>query len=193
MKICVDAGHGGTDPGSVGTNPFRLEERSFTLSLALLLEAALRSHGHRVVMTRRRDRTLGLGARARFANRFAADLFVSLHANAATTPVPEGMEVFHFPGSGAGRQLARAVLASLLAALPSHRDRGAKPANLAVLRRTRMPAILVECEFLTNPRQLRFLAQRANQRLLAAAIVAGVDQFGSSGSRRVRARRQPAA
>jgi N-acetylmuramoyl-L-alanine amidase len=94
--------------------------------------------------------------------------------------------VFHFPGSGAGRQLARAVLASLLAAFPRHRDRGAKPANLAVLRQTRMPAILVECEFLTNPRQLRFLAQRGNQRLLAAAIVAGVDQFGSSVSRRVR-------
>ena len=191
MRVCVDAGHGGADSGAVGTDPFRIEEKNFALSLARLLGTALRSHRHRVVMTRRSDRTLGLGARARFANRLAVDVFVSIHANAAPSPVAEGIETIHFPGSAAGRRLALLVHASLMAAFPRHRNRGVKPANLAVLRQTTMPAVLVECEFLTNPRQLRFLAERANQRLLARAIATGVGQFGAAKSTPAR-RRRPA-
>jgi N-acetylmuramoyl-L-alanine amidase len=172
MKLCIDAGHGGTDPGSSGPG---LVEKDFTLALALLLEEELESRGHWVVMSRRRDRTLALAARAAFANRLEADVFVSLHANAAGRPDVQGMEAFHFTGSAAGRTLGRSVLASMLAAFPGHRDRGVKPARFLVLRATRMPSILVECEFLTNPRQARFLAARANQLGLARAIAAGIE------------------
>jgi N-acetylmuramoyl-L-alanine amidase len=175
MKVCVDAGHGGTDPGAVGTQPFRLAEKDFTLSLALLVEEELESGGHWTVMTRRRDRALGLAARATFANRAGADLFLSLHANSAAVPEVAGMEVFHFPGSRAGRAAALRVLRQLLSAFPDHANRGVKEADFAVLRETQMPAILVECEFLTNPRQLRFLASPANQRRLALALARGVD------------------
>ena len=175
MKVCVDAGHGGKDPGAIGFDPFYVEEKTVDLAIAFELEAALESIGHWTVMTRRRDRTLALSSRANFANRLGADLFVSIHANAALSREVEGMEVFYFPGSAAGRRAAAEVLGSLQAAFPDHRSRGVKAANLAVLRLTEMPAILVETEFLTNPRQLLFLTHPVHQAQLATAIATGVD------------------
>lgn len=177
MKICVDAGHGGSDPGAIGTAPFRLEEKRLALEIALVLEVELAERGHRIVMTRRRDRTLGLSSRARFANRLRADLFVSIHANAALAPAVEGMEVYHFPGSAGGRRVACAVLASLTIAFPAHNNRGTKEANFAVLRETRMPAILVETEFITSPRQLAFLSDPVQQEAVAEAIADGIDDL----------------
>ena len=174
MKICIDAGHGGRDPGAIGTQPFPLKERDFTLQLALRLEDALEARGHEAIMVRRTDRTVGLAARAAFANRYGADLFISLHANAAATRAAEGMEVYHFPGSDQGRYYARQILENMMAAFPDHTNRGVKEANFAVLRLTRMPAVLIECEFITNPDQLIFLAEASNQEQLAAAIARAV-------------------
>lgn len=175
MKICIDAGHGGIDPGAVGTTPFRLDEKTINLAIASHLEEALESRGHWVVMTRRYDRTLALADRAAFANRLGADLFVSIHLNAAAEPQAEGMEVFHFPGSAAGEQFARQVLAAMAAAFPGHRNRGVKSASFVVLRDTHMPAILVECEFLSNPQQLRFLSDPATWNQMARAIANGLE------------------
>lgn len=177
MRVCVDAGHGGRDAGAIGTDPFRLAEKEVTLQVALLLEEELELRGHAVIMTRRVDRTLGLLARARFANRLRADLFVSVHANAAASPAVEGIEVYHFPASLTGRRAAVAILDELLSQLPDHRSRGVKEANFAVLRETAMSAVLVETEFITQPRQLRFLASPAGQEALADAVADGIDRL----------------
>jgi len=175
-RICVDPAHGGKDLGAVGTSPFRLEEKEFNLILALLLEGWLEASGHWVVMTRRRDRFLNLISRANFANRLNADLFVSIHANFAATPEVSGIEIFNFPGSKRGREFATNILESMLQEFPDHIRRGVKEANFAVLRETRMPAVLVESEFLSNPKQLKFLADPENQKSLAQAIAQGIDQ-----------------
>jgi N-acetylmuramoyl-L-alanine amidase len=177
MRVCVDAGHGGVDPGAVGEDPFVLEEKKVNLAVALSLEEELWARGHTVLMTRRQDRSLGLHARADFANRYEADLFVSIHANAAHVKTAQGMEVFRFPFSTHGERAAKYVLGSMLDEFPDHRDRGVKEANFAVLRETHMPAILVECEFLTNPKQLRFLSKQSNQMGLARAIADGIDRY----------------
>ncbi len=175
MKICIDPGHGGEDPGAIGTDPFRLEEKEFNLKLSLLLEEELETRGHWTVMTRRRDRSLSLRARADFANRLGAELFISIHANGSEIPAAEGMEVFYYPGSSAGQSTANHVLENMIAAFPEHRNRGVKEANFAVLRLTDMPAIEVESEFISNPTQLQFLADHENQRALAVSIANGVD------------------
>jgi len=177
VHICLDAGHGGTDPGAVGTNPFLLEEKEVNLAVAQLLEGELEALGHWVVMSRRQDTSLSLAARAAFANRLDADFFVSIHANAAASEAARGFEVFHFPSSYYGTQASQAVLDSMASVFPGHRNRGVKEANFAVLRETVMPAILVETEFLTNPVQLQFLSEPANQHLLATAIAGGIDQY----------------
>ncbi len=147
------------------------------LEIALALEAELEEREHRVVMNRRKDRTLSLSSRARFANRWQADLFVSIHANAALSPDVEGMEVYHFPGSAFGRRAGTAVLGSLTIAFPDHKHRGLKEGNLAVLRETWMPAILVETEFITSPRQLAFLSDPEEREALAEAIADGIDDL----------------
>jgi N-acetylmuramoyl-L-alanine amidase len=174
MRVCIDPGHGGSDPGAVGRDPFTLAEKKVVLGVGTLLAAAVESLGWTALMTRRRDRAVSLAGRAAFANRYRADLFVSVHANAAASPVAEGIEVFHFPESARGRSVAFHVLDRLLKRFPDHRSRGIKEANFAVLRLTAMPAILVECEFLTHPRQLEFLADEGNQAALADAISEGL-------------------
>jgi N-acetylmuramoyl-L-alanine amidase len=174
MKVCVDAGHGGADPGAIGLEPRRLEEKEVTLALAFLLEEELALRGHEVIMTRRQDRTLALDARAEFANRYEAELLLSLHCNAAADPRIEGMEVFHRPGSKPGREAAAMILTHMLAAFPGHENRGIKEADFTVLRESTATGVLVEAEFLTNPSQLRFLADPKNHRRLARAIAEGV-------------------
>jgi len=174
MKVCVDAGHGGADPGAIGNEPRRLEEKDVTLTLAFLLEEELALRGHEVIMTRRQDRTLALDARAEFANRYEAELLLSLHCNAAADPRIEGMEVFHRPGSKAGREAGATILTHMLAAFPGHENRGVKEADFTVLRESTATGVLIEAEFLTNPAQLRFLGDAKNQRGLARAIAAGV-------------------
>lgn len=180
MKICIDPGHGGGDPGAIGTQPFRMEEKDFNLSLALLLEEELEARGHWTIMTRRRDRSISLPGRADFSNRLGADFFISIHANAAETPAVGGMEVYHFPGSDEGRNVATLVLEKMIAAFPDHKDRGVKEANFTVLRLTEMTSILIESEFLSNPAQLEFLADPRNQKNLALAISEGIDAFVGS-------------
>lgn len=98
-----------------------------------------------------------------------------MESNAAEDPKVEGMEVFYFPGATAGKKAASQVLGSMQTAFPNHRRRGVKSANFAVLRLTDMPAILVEMEFITHPRQLEFLTDPGNQFALAAAIATGID------------------
>lgn len=175
MKICIDPGHGGGDSGAIGTQPFRLEEKDCNLSLALLLEEELEARGHWTIMTRRRDRSLSLPARANLSNRIGAELFVSIHANAAGNPAVEGMEVYHFPASAAGQNAATHILEGMISAFPTHVNRGVKEANFAVLRLTDMTAILIETEFLTNPKQLQFLADPENQKNMAIAITHGIE------------------
>jgi N-acetylmuramoyl-L-alanine amidase len=181
MKICIDPGHGGRDPGAIGTDPFRLEEKEFNLSLSLLLEEEFERRGHRTVMTRRRDRSLSPQARANFANRLGAEFFVSIHANGAETPTPEGMEAYHYPGSAAGASAANHIVEGMISVFPEHKNRGVKEANFAVLRLTDMPAVLVESEFITNPTQLQFLADQENQRNLALGIANGIDTTRKDG------------
>jgi len=177
MKICIDPGHGGGDSGAIGTQPFKLEEKDFNLSLASLLEEELEARGHWTIMTRRRDRSLSLPARANLSNRIGADLFVSIHANAAGNPAVKGMEVYHFPGSTPGKKAATPILESMVSAFPTHSNRGVKEANFAVLRLTDMTAVLIETEFITNPKQLQFLADPENQKKMATAIADGIEDI----------------
>ena len=60
MRVCIDAGHGGRDPGAIGRDPFELMEKEFNLACAEYMDGHLRALGHEVIMTRRRDRYLAL-------------------------------------------------------------------------------------------------------------------------------------
>ena len=150
--IVIDAGHGGDDPGAVKSDIF---EKDIVLKWSNCLTDLFESDN--IIPVRTKDKFVNLNTRAKFANDHDADLFISLHCNAAGAESANGIETFHYPGSTGGQRLANSVQQELIKKT-GRRDRGVKTAEFAVLRHTNMPAILVECGFITNEDE-RFLMQ----------------------------------
>lgn len=179
MNICIDPGHGGRDSGAKIDTPFSYTEKQCNYEIALKLSERLQSNGHMVFLTREGDFYVDLDVRAQFANEADVDVFVSIHANAATNTAAQGMEIYHFMGSTSSQQLAQITLDQMLHQCPGHLNRGVKTANYTVLRMTLMPAILIETEFITNPQQAAFLRDVNSQNQLAEAITTGIELFGN--------------
>ena len=171
MRIVIDPGHGGSDPGAVGPNG--LKEAHVNLAVALKIAEKLRKAGVEVKLTRTSDVFVGLQPRCNIANSFGADYFVSIHCNSAGTPEAKGTETYCYKFGGQGEVLAKAIQAELIAAT-GRANRGVKTANYYVLRRTNMPAVLTELAFINNPEEERLLADPAYQEKCAAAIAKAI-------------------
>lgn len=177
--ICVDAGHGGSDPGAVAGG---VRESDVALAYSLQVGAELERRGCAVLYTRATDRTLDLAARARAANDNGATPFLSLHCNASTSEAAHGFQVFHAAGSTAGRMLASTIYAAAVGVVGSSRWSGVFPdespqcghRRLYVLRATRMPAVLIELGFLTHATERADLLDPVTRGELANAIAGAV-------------------
>ena len=148
LKVFIDPGHGGSDPGAVGA---KSKEAKNVLKLALALEKKLKAQGHEVKLSRRTDTYLTLTQRADLANAWGADVFMSLHDNSAVNKTATGFETFIFNGdvSADTIKLQQHVHKSIANGI-GLRDRGMKRANFAVIRLTNMPAVLIEYGFISN-------------------------------------------
>lgn len=178
-KICIDPGHSGIpDPGAVG--PSGLKESDVTLLVGHALRDLLVLRGHQVAMTRITDdpETDALHVRCDIANRFKADVFVSIHCNAAANAQAHGTETYYLSGSTYGQYLAEDVHEQMLEL--GLRDRGTKTANFYVLKYTDMPAILVELAFISNPMEEELLSTAVFQQRAAAAIAYGIEMYVTS-------------
>jgi|GEM_PF-3879845 len=152
--IAIDPGHGGSDPGAVGSG---MQEKEIVLDVSTRFADLLRddtADGRgggqwSVIMTRVGDESVSLAARASFANSMGADRFLSIHANAFSDPSANGTETFSFSEGTTGAALRNLVQEEMIAAW-GLRNRGNKTANFAVLRETAMPAELHELGFITN-------------------------------------------
>ncbi|HZJ76602.1 MAG TPA: N-acetylmuramoyl-L-alanine amidase, partial [Oscillospiraceae bacterium] len=140
MKIYIDPGHGGSDPGAVG--PTGLKEKDINLDIAVNVKQILQRHGIDAVLTRRDDSKIELRARVRMANENRADYFISIHTNSSFNSIATGTETFAYPNSGLGTKLADAVQRALVNEIKLA-DRGVKHESFFVLKNTKMPAILV--------------------------------------------------
>mgnify|MGYP001235038185 CR=1 FL=1 len=171
--ICIDAGHGGHDPGSIGK---RSNEKTHMLNIALHMKPLLEKSGHKVILTRSTDTYLTLSQRAQIANRNKADIFVSLHNNSATGTTATGFETFIFNGnvSNNTRKLQNNVHDTIIKGL-NLRDRGKKRANFGVLRESHMPAVLIEYAFINNPNDEAILIN--DWRKLAQLTVDGINLY----------------
>ena len=169
--IVIDAGHGGSDPGAV--NGTRLEKND-TLNLALAVQRRLQAQGQNVVMTRNTDVFIPLAERSAISNRAHADMFVSIHRNAASSSAANGVENFVYLNPTAMEtQYAQTVLNAVVSAGVQN-NRGVKRGNFAVLRNTRAPAMLLEMGFISNERDNQLFDQ--NFDAYADAITRGIIQ-----------------
>ncbi|WP_395744882.1 N-acetylmuramoyl-L-alanine amidase [Prosthecobacter sp.] len=166
--VVIDAGHGGRDGGSVWNG---LIEKKLCLDVAKRVEAGLKSKGVKTVMTRRTDTFVELAQRARMANRAPSSVFVSIHFNGSRQTALAGREVYY--RSPRGQSLAAAISRFFKSRVPGG-TRGIFRGNYKVLRETRMPAVLVECGYLSNKREASRCADAAHRQKIADAIVSGL-------------------
>ena len=205
--IVLDPGHGGIDPGTENKK-LKLNEKSLALDVSLRLKKILESRGWQVLLTRTDDRelskykTVDLQMRADFANKQKADLFLSIHFNAADEAV-RGVEVYSLPAqfmlsSGStkeddrtkqsypnnrfdyanlllGSELHRAMISSLKAS-----DRGYKRARWGVLLQAECPAALVECAYLSNDAEARRAGTPEYRQKIAEALATGLQNYSAT-------------
>src|SRR5213595_1971586 len=196
--VVLDPGHGGHDKGALSRYG---SEKDFALDVARTLRPLLQAKGLRVIMTREGDYFVPLEVRAQIANAARNSIFVSIHFNATNDdPNATGFEIFSFtprgapstsdsavapsalstqPGSTVDAQsmaLSACVYHSLLGHLPEY-DRGIKRARFAVLRLTKVPAVLIEGGFLTERGESKLISNKEWRAKLAGAIGIGIENY----------------
>lgn len=170
--VVIDPGHGGADPGAIG--PGGRREKEVCLALGHTLRAALNRRGINAILTRGADAEVHLAPRLALVERWRADLFVSLHANSHTTGDATGLETYwREPASQAFAETVHRAVATLL----RRPDRGTKQEKLYVLRHPRVPSLLLESGFISNPGEERLLDDADFQAQTAFAIATGVEQY----------------
>ncbi len=163
--ICLDPGHGGADPGAYYA-PLDLSEADINLDVAYRLAALLQAAGARVVMTRTGDQGLTETQRAAFCNQARAHILVSVHTNSFTDPGSNGILTFYGKRSAAEDvRLAQALHTAMAPVLRANApvpagfiDFGVRRYGASVLRRSAMPAALLEPAFMSNPAEAALLA-----------------------------------
>ncbi|MDJ1184542.1 N-acetylmuramoyl-L-alanine amidase [Roseofilum casamattae] len=169
VRVAIDPGHGGRDPGAVANG---LLEKEIVLDISRQVAATLEQNGVQAVLLRSDDREIDLRPRVDMAERANATLFVSIHANAISLSRPDvnGLETFYYE---TGRGLARDIHSSILQTLDM-RDRGIRRARFYVLRETSMPSVLVETGFVTGREDAAKLRSPVFRRQMAQGIANGI-------------------
>jgi len=198
QTVVLDPGHGGHDKGQMSRYG---AEKDFALDVARKLRPILQAKGFRVIMTREGDYFVPLEVRAKIANSARNSIFVSIHFNATNDdPNATGFEIFSFtprgapstsdgnvtsrsfnmqPGSSVDAQsmaLSACIYHSVLGQLREY-DRGIKRARFAVLRLTTVPAVLLECGFLTERGESKLISNKDWRAKLAGAIGVGIENY----------------
>jgi len=178
MKICIDAGHGGSQPGAVGYSGTL--EKDITLAVALKLRQILLKQGFSVVMTRESDKDVRttkqpneLQARCDVANKSGADYFVSIHCNASDSLSAHGTETWYTEKDVKSKVFANCIQSDLVKQI-KRTDRGTKCGNYYVTKYTHMPAVLVELAFISNPEEEKLLKDEIFQWKCALGIANGI-------------------
>lgn len=185
--VVLDAGHGGTDPGKIGVNGEK--EKKLNLEIALLLKKELEEHDIHVVLTRSSDEGLydsnsknkkvqDLQKRCDLIHKTAPDCMVSIHQNSYTTPEVKGAQVFYYTHSAEGKKLAEDLQSALVEKVDPDNNRLAKGnTSYYLLKKTDVPAAIVECGFLSNPEEAQLLTSEEYQKKLSKAICDGVLKY----------------
>ncbi|MFP7445211.1 N-acetylmuramoyl-L-alanine amidase [Bacillus infantis] len=170
VKIFIDPGHGGTDPGAVGNG---LQEKNLTLQIGTRIKDILITEYDNVsiLMSRTGDQSLTLTQRTNAANSWGADFLLSVHINAGGGT---GYEDYVYPGVGAPTTTYQSNIHAEVMKLVDFNDRGKKSANFHMLRESNMPAILTENGFIDNANDAAKLKSASFIESLARGHVNGI-------------------
>ncbi|OPX86766.1 MAG: Germination-specific N-acetylmuramoyl-L-alanine amidase precursor [Pelotomaculum sp. PtaB.Bin104] len=186
--IVIDPGHGGLDPGALGS--MGVHEKDIVLDVSKKLASILREAGAEAVLTRETDQELSdpgvnytysakiqdLTRRVELANSRRADVFVSVHVNSFPNPREDGAQTFCQPGSEESKKLAMAIQNECNRFL-ANQGRKTQQVDYFANRMTKMPSTIVEIGFITNPREEKLMLDQQYQSKVAWAIYAGIVRY----------------
>ncbi|MBQ6091408.1 MAG: N-acetylmuramoyl-L-alanine amidase [Lachnospiraceae bacterium] len=172
--IVIDAGHGGYDSGCISATKY---EKDIDLDIALVLADKLRDKGFGVYMTRTDDSFVGINDRADLANKCEGALaLISIHQNSSDKASDEGVEVWTSK-TDENEQLAQLIVDEVSSRTGAINGGVKTKDNLVICSKAEMPAVVVECGYLSNKREAQNLSDEAYQDKIATAIVSAVDTF----------------
>ncbi|KKM08663.1 hypothetical protein SY88_22815 [Clostridiales bacterium PH28_bin88] len=175
VKVGLDIGHGGRDPGAIG--PTGLQEKDVNLSVGLIVLSLLEGNGIETTVTRTTDVFVSLRQRSDMFNAADVDLVISVHVNKVADPAPNYVASFVYGRGGRAESAARLIQEELrrVTGWPGpHSPDGVMVRNLHMVRETHAPAVVVEMGFISNPEQERQLRDGSFHRVLAVAIAKGI-------------------
>ena len=188
ITVIIDPGHGGRDGGA--TTEDGVLEKDLNLAVALKLRALLSQAHVKVVMTRETDVMLAdessphkkrddLNARLAMAEKYENCIFVSIHMNKFPVAKYSGLQVYYSPNNEESARLAEVIRSNTAAYLQKDNTRNtyAADSSIYVLNNIKVPAVLVECGFLSNPEEAALLGTEEYQNKLAAVIFAAVAEY----------------
>lgn len=168
--VCLDAGHGGTDPGACGNG---LKEKDITLKMVKKVGSLLTASGINVVYTRTTDVFVKLVERCRIADSRACDCFISIHTNSAANAQANGIETLCYTKNNLAFYIQQNLIGELKLT-----DRGVKERkDLAVLNGTDMQAVLVELGFISNASNASLMKQESFLDKSAVCIAKGICKY----------------
>ena len=184
--IIIDPGHGGKDPGKVGTTGTL--EKDINLAIALYLKEILENQDIKIIMTRDKDMDLSktssnrkisdMKERVALIQESNADLVVSIHQNSYTTPQVYGAQCFYRTASTEGEELASIIQNQIITSTNQTKIRTIKSNDdYYLLKHSSIPTVIVECGFLSNPEEEKLLLTDEYQRKMAWAIHLGILQY----------------
>lgn len=190
LSVVIDPGHGGSDPGGVGNG---FQEKNVVLNVARHMKYYMDQTPVKGIMTRNTDTFISLDARAQFASRNKANIFVSLHTN-ALNGAANGQETFYYAKTAATNpnvQQSRALAIYLQARMQEAwqlQNRGVNPfgyGNFAVLRQNTVPAALIEMGFIDSSKDIQYIKDDAQRKKMGKYLTLGtLDYFYHYGGRK---------
>lgn len=176
--IAIDAGHGGKDPGAIGS--LGTKESVIARDICSRLESTLESLSAKPLRVYAPRESRSVGERAAAANNSNAQIFISLHLNGSKNKEACGTETLYFKSgniySESGRKLAEIMQTELVKIL-RRPDRGIKGRNLPILKKTVMPAVLIEPLFITNREEEELLRSEEWRQRIAMAVLRGIEKY----------------
>jgi N-acetylmuramoyl-L-alanine amidase len=193
QTIVVDAGHGGEDGGAIGKSP--IPEKDINLAISKDLQQLLTAAGYRVLMTRTTDTSLSdplntiherkvsdLHNRLKLIQSQGNCIFISIHQNFFEQSQYSGAQVFYSTNNEKSKAIAEAIRSQVVGQLQKNNSRAIKPATSSIylLWNAKVPAVLVECGFLSNEQEAAALNQESYQKKMAFCIYCGLLDYLSN-------------